>query len=132
VRVRKAAEAEPAPVNISVTLPVGVEEECDETLLSVVGARRAVLGESLVLEAHAAPSESTDAEQDAAVEEVPAVLWACPANELTVLGPSTLKVTCTEPGMHTVTVKLAPPAPCPTAVDFGIECIEAGSSAADR
>jgi hypothetical protein len=119
------------PVNISVEFREDDPGACDDTLLVVAGARRAVVGESLVLEAHATfgASAELDAEPDAgadadATDELVSVLWSSRANEITVLGPSTAKVTCLEPGPHVVSVKLAAPAACPSEVDFQIECLE--------
>jgi hypothetical protein len=118
-----------APVSVSVAFDEEDPGVCDDTLLVVAGARRAVVGESLVLEAHATVGASADSSSDAdagadAPEELLLVLWSSPANELTVLGPSTAKVTCLEPGQHAVAVKLAAPAPCPSEVRFEIECLE--------
>lgn len=118
VRVAKPA---PATLGVEITLPSSIVD-CSDALLTVVGTRRAVVGESVVLEAHAT---GAGLQPDTPEEETPAVLWTSPTQELTVLGPATVSVKCIELGAQAVTVKLAPPAPCPATLDFEIECFEA-------
>lgn len=110
VRVKTATAPMQAPLGVEITIPP--VEDCSETSLTVVGAYRAAIGESLVLEAHSAGTD-----------ELPHVLWASETTELTVLGPATVEVTCITTGDQSVQVKLAQPSPCPSSVDFAIECV---------
>lgn len=110
------ASANTSPLGISIALPKPAIE-CEDVLLVVVGARRAVLGERVVLEASASVSADDVAE--------PTLHWESDDAEVTVVGPASAEMSCDTIGMHTVDVKLAPPAPCPAAVQVEIDCVTA-------
>lgn len=103
--------------HISDAIP-GATVDCTDELLTVVGAKRAVLGGRLVLEA--AVSGTTDGDEAA----MPTLLWKSEDMEVTAVGPASAEVSCDAQGIHTVSVELAPPAPCPATLRVEVECVE--------
>jgi len=115
VSVKSGAPAQaPKQAALGVEIIIPAQVDCAGSLLSVVGARRAAVGQSVVLEAH-----------NVGPDDEPHVLWSSEGTEVTVLGPSTAEVTCLEVGMHSVEVKLSQASVCPTSLDFEVECVEA-------
>lgn len=117
------AERRPKPetsaLGITIALPA-TTADCSDVLLAVVGAKRAVLGEHIVLEAAASdPEESLNGDDNYSLR------WASPDVAVRVVGPASAEVSCNALGLHIVSVQLAPPAPCPATVNVEVECVEA-------
>ena len=119
VRTLEVKPSKPQTQTLGITISLPAETvDCSDVLLAVVGAKRAVMGEQVVLEAAASgPTGDADA-------STPALIWKSEDTALTVVGPATAKVSCDTSGVHTISVELAPPAPCPATVRVEVECVE--------
>lgn len=121
VRTLKVEPSKPQNQSLGITISLPAETvDCSDVLLAVVGAKRAVLGAQVVLEAAAS---GPTGDQDAST---PMLLWKSEDTEVTVIGPASAEVSCDTSGVHTISVELAPPAPCPATVHVEVECIEKG------
>ena len=103
-------EPESPPLDITIELPITVVD-CSQVQLSLMGPWHAALEESIVLEAVASGTDDQST-----------LAWQMMGGEVTVLGPLTAAIKCTEPGAHTVSVEFAPPAPCPSTLEVEIDC----------
>ena len=107
------ATGKPEQPSLEISLPVSVLD-CSKVGLTVVGPWQATLGGSIVLNVLVRGLESIDG--------APTLLWETTAGELTELGPSSSEIQCSVPGTHSVSVALAPPAPCPSQLELTIDC----------
>lgn len=108
-------------LGITISVPA-TKVDCGDVLLAVVGARPAVLGETVELTA----SWSGPVSDDESGDSSPTLLWADTdmMTNLTVTGPTTAEVLCDSLGVHEIRIELAPPAPCPATLQVEVECVE--------
>lgn len=123
--------ADAAVSGVEVAIPVETFE-CDDVMLAVVGAKRAVLGERVTMQASASGTQKAEgADDDAEMQAPPSLLWMAQDLDLTVTGPMTAEVACGAVGSYDVDVELAPPSRCPATLHLTIECIEPEHDSSD-
>lgn len=116
---------------VEVAIPIEMFE-CDDVMLAVVGAKRAVLGERVTMQASASGTQpSGEAEDSEDTAPPPSLLWMADDLDLTVTGPMTAEVSCGAVGSYDVDVELAPPSRCPATLHLTIECVEPAHDSSD-